>query len=169
MNNSKHILDEKSSFEHLNLQLSKAREIARNAHNGQCDKAHQPYFLHPDAVSQIVIKNIDSQASSEEFKIHAMIVSYLHDVIEDTSITVDDLRKQEIPEVCIQAIETLTKKEGQDYWEYLSEIKRNELARVVKIADMMHNSNLSRLNQITDVDRKRRKKYLEGITFLNTD
>lgn len=156
---------ERSYIEHLYSKLSEAREIARKAHEGQYDKAHQPFFLHPEAVSQIVAETNGTQ----DFIIQARIVSYLHDVIEDTPIRVEDLRKQEMPEPCIQAIEILTKKEGEDYWEYLSKVKQNGLARVVKIADMMHNSDLSRLAEITDADRKRQDKYRKGIAFLTTD
>jgi (p)ppGpp synthase/HD superfamily hydrolase len=161
-------MDENFSTGYLLTKLSDAMEIARKAHQGQYDKAHQPYFMHPEAVSQIVSEIIKAQpASSEEFMIKAKIVSYLHDVVEDTSFTIDYLRGKEIPEECITAIEILTKKKGQDYREYLSEIKRNKLARVVKIADMMHNSDLSRLRQIADEDKMRREKYLKGIAFLS--
>jgi (p)ppGpp synthase/HD superfamily hydrolase len=160
--------NENIAIGYLLTKLSEAIDIARKVHEGQYDKAHQPYFMHPEAVSRIVSEIIRSQPEpSESFMIQAKIVSYLHDVIEDSSVTAGYLREKEIPEECVTAIEILTKKKGQDYMEYLSEIKRNKLARVVKIADMMHNSDLSRLRQITDVDRKRREKYLKGISFLS--
>jgi (p)ppGpp synthase/HD superfamily hydrolase len=166
-NNIKH---ESCLVGYLQEKLNDAIAIARKAHQGQYDKAYQPYFKHPEAVNQIVINNLCDQAStSESFMLQASIVSYLHDVIEDTSISTADLRKSDIPEACIVAIELLTKKKGQDYWEYLSEIKQNKLARAVKIADMLHNSDLSRLPHITDEDKLRREKYLKGIAFLTDE
>ena len=148
--------------------LSKAIEIAKTAHEGQVDKAGKPYFEHVQAVCEIASKMILSwNEEYDDFLVQAKIVSYLHDVVEDTSLTIDDLRKHQIPTDCFLAIETLTKKSGQDYWDYLAEVKLDKLAAVVKIADLTHNSDLSRLEEVTPEDLKRRDKYQKSIDYLS--
>ncbi len=149
--------------------LTEAVEIARIAHKGQVDKAGQPYFQHVQAVSEIVSKMILSWAEeSDDFLVNAKIVSYLHDVLEDTSLTIEDLWDYKVPTDCILAVEILTKKSGQDYWNYVSGLKLNKLAAIVKIADMTHNSDLSRLGEVSADDLARREKYLKAIEFLSS-
>ncbi len=154
--------------DNLLTDLSKAKEIAKSAHKDQVDKAGKPYFEHAQAVCEIVSNIISSwDEESDNFLIEAKIVSYLHDVIEDTSLTIDDLWAYKVPTGCILAVETLTKKSGQDYWDYLSAIKLHKLATVVKIADLTHNSDLSRLEEATPEDLARRNKYLKAIDYLS--
>jgi len=152
----------------LTNSLSKARLLAQFAHDGQVDKAGKPYFMHIEMVSRTVGDLISSwQQPSYAFLLQARIVGYLHDVVEDTEITIADLRKHEIPTDCIRAIEVITKVEGVAYQNYLEKVKRYKLASVVKIADMMHNSDLSRLDHITEEDLARKEKYLKAIAFLS--
>ena len=149
--------------------LSRAIEIAKLAHKGQLDKAGRPYFEHAQAVCEIASDIILSwDEKYDDFLIQAKIVSYLHDVIEDTSLTINDLWGSKVPTDCILAIETLTKKGGQNYWDYLAEVKLNKLATVVKIADLTHNSDLSRLEKVTKEDLARRDKYLKAIDYLSS-
>lgn len=149
--------------------LSKAIEIAKSAHEGQVDKAGEPYFKHPQTVCEIASNMILSwEEEFDDFLVKAKIVSYLHDVIEDTSLTIDDLWEHNIPTDCILAIETLTKKKEQDYWDYLAQVKLDKLATVVKIADLTHNSDLSRLDQVKPEDIARREKYLKAIEYLSS-
>ncbi len=148
--------------------LKKAIEIAKAAHEGQVDKAGKPYFEHVQTVSELASEIILSwDEEYDDFLIQAQIVSYLHDIVEDTSLTIDDLWKFQVPTDCILAIETLTKKSGQDYWDYLAEVKLDKLAAVVKIADMTHNSDLSRLEEVTPVDLERLDKYQKAIDYLS--
>jgi hypothetical protein len=148
--------------------LTKAIEIAKSAHEGQTDKAGKPYFEHVQAVSDKVSEIIRSwNEEYDDFLIQAQIVSYLHDVVEDTSHTIDDLWKLQIPIECILAIEILTKIEGQDYSDYLAKVQLDKLATVVKIADLAHNSDLSRLDVVTPADLERHDKYAKAIEFLN--
>lgn len=93
--------------------------------------------------------------------------AYLHDVIEDTSLTLLDLEEYDFPRSVIEAVDILTKKKGQDYQSYLNLVKTNKLARTVKLADLKHNSDLSRLSEVTNKDLKRYKKYQEAIKYLN--
>jgi len=147
--------------------LEKAIEKAKTAHEGQVDKAGQPYFEHVKTVSEKVSELILSwNEEYDDFLVKAKIVSYLHDVVEDTSLTIDYLRELQLPKDCISAIETLTKTKGQDYDDYLSKVKQCKLATVVKIADLTHNSDLSRLEVVTQADLARHEKYIRAIEFL---
>lgn len=140
----------------MSLLVKKAYEVARIAHRGQFDKAGVDYIEHPKAVASFVKTDAEK------------IVAYLHDVIEDTDLTIADLRKHGFPENVLIAVDILTKKDGQSYQSYLEEVKRIELARIVKLADLKHNSDLSRLKTITAKDFERREKYKLAIEFLST-
>ena len=95
----------------LRIKLKEAMLLAENAHRGQTDKAGQPYFLQPKAVSEIVRNLIFSWYGApeiyEEFFLKAQIVSLLHDVIEDTDLTIEDLKKNSVPFDCVAAINAL--------------------------------------------------------------
>ena len=156
-------------IDYLKDNLVKAEALARKAHAGQVDKAGQPYFLHVETVSQRVGEIIQSWRSpSMEFLLKAKIVGYLHDIVEDTDITMEALWGYKVPTDCILAIKKLTKNKNTSYQDYLLEIKRCKLAAVVKVADMTHNSDLGRLAQITEEDRIRQKKYLDAIEYLSS-
>ena len=137
-------------------QSEKAYEIAKRAHLGQIDKAGEDYIKHPEKV--------DSFVNSDEEK----AVAYLHDVIEDTELTLEDLREYGFSEEVLKAVDVITKKKGQDYQTYLNSVKENKLARVVKLADLRHNSDLTRLINITEKDIERKEKYQKAIDFLNS-
>lgn len=137
-------------------QSEKAYEIAKKAHLGQIDKAGEDYIKHPEKVASFV--------NSDEEK----AVAYLHDVIEDTELTLEDLREYGFSEEVLKAVDVITKKKGQDYQTYLYSVKENKLARVVKLADLRHNSDLTRLINITEKDRERKEKYQKAIDFLNS-
>ena len=137
-------------------QATKAHEVAKKAHFGQTDRAGIDYIKHPETVASFV--------TTDEEK----AVAYLHDVIEDTTLTLLDLKKEGFSKNIIEAVDILTKKKGQDYQSYLNLVKTNELARVVKLADLRHNSDLTRLPLITEKDLERNKKYSSALTFLNT-
>ena len=140
----------------IQSQSEKAYEIAKKAHLGQIDKAGEDYIKHPEKVASFV--------SSDEEK----SVAYLHDVIEDTELTLEDLREYGFSEEVLKAVDVITKKKGQDYQTYLNSVKENKLARVVKLADLRHNSDLTRLINITEKDVERREKYQKAIDFLNS-
>ncbi|MGN0160232.1 MAG: GTP pyrophosphokinase [Lachnospiraceae bacterium] len=106
----------------------KAQQIAYNAHQGQVDENGVPYILHPTTVSA----RCNSMAGK--------IVGMLHDVIEDTNVTYDDLRKEGFPEFIIEAIRCVTKEKNYDTKEYFERIKANSIAREVKYQDLIHNT-----------------------------
>ena len=132
-----------------------ALSIARQAHEGQLDTAGVDYIEHPIYVA--------SQVDTEEEK----AVALLHDVIEDSPVSAEELLQAGLPETVVTAVQVLTKKKEQDYQTYLETVKKNPLARVVKLADLKHNSDLSRLSSITEKDRERLKKYKKAIDFLS--
>ena len=132
-----------------------ALSIARKAHEGQLDKAGVDYIEHPIYVA--------SRVDTEEEK----AVALLHDVIEDSPVSAEELLQAGLPETVVTAVQVLTKKKEQDYQTYLETVKKNPLARVVQLADLKHNSDLSRLSSITEKDRERLKKYKKAIDFLS--
>lgn len=132
-----------------------ALSIARKAHEGQLDKAGVDYIEHPIYVA--------SQVDTEEEK----AVALLHDVIEDSPVSAEGLLQAGLPETVVTAVQVLTKKKEQDYQTYLETVKKNPLARLVKLSDLKHNSDLSRLSSITEKDRERLKKYKKAIDFLS--
>lgn len=136
----------------INIALS----IAKKAHAGQVDKAGIDYIQHPLYVA--------SQVKTEQEK----AVALLHDVLEDSDITAADLLAYGLSNEVVTAVQTLTKKKGQSYQDYLEKVKSNDLARVVKLADLKHNSDLSRLKSVSDTDRERIKKYKNAIRYLST-
>ena len=136
----------------INIALS----IAKKAHAGQVDKAGIDYIQHPLYVA--------SQVKTEQEK----AVALLHDVLEDSDITVADLLAYGLSNEVVTAVQTLTKKKGQSYQDYLGKVKSNNLARVVKLADLKHNSDLSRLKSVSNTDYERVKKYKNAIRYLST-
>ena len=137
-------------------QNQKTYEIAKRAHLGQVDKAGEDYIKHPEKVASFV-KTDEEKA-----------VAYLHDVIEDTELTLVDLHEYGFSKEILEAVDVITKKRGEDYQSYLNSVKNNKLARAVKLADLRHNSDLTRLTKITEKDIKRKEKYQQAIDFLNS-
>ena len=135
--------------------LELATKIATEAHKGQVDKGGNPYILHPTAVADSLDKT--------EHKIVAM----LHDVIEDTHIAADDLLKFGFPETIVHSVQVLTKSKGIKYSDYLAEIKKDDIAKHVKIADIKHNMDISRIPNPTQKDFDRIEKYKKAIAFLS--
>ena len=91
----------------------------------------------------------------------------LHDIIEDTDVTADELLAKGLSVAVVEAVEALTKKTDQNYADYLAEVKKNGLATAVKLADLKHNSDLTRLETITQKDRDREEKYRKAIEYLS--
>lgn len=129
--------------------LNRAIELAIIHHKGQLDKGCQPYFNHCFRVMQAM--------KTDEEK----IVAILHDAIEDTSLTINDLRRENFPIPIITALNALTRKKGQSYKTYIYQIMNNPLAIKVKIADLTDNINLSRINHPTQADYNRQIKYIK--------
>ena len=125
----------------------KAMKIAYEAHAGQVDKAGLPYINHP--------LHLAEQMETED----TCVVALLHDVVEDTPVTLEDLRKAGFTETQLQAIKAMTHEKGVPYMDYIRELRNNEIAVVVKIADIRHNSDISRIDNPTEKDINRINKY----------
>ena len=138
----------------INTKLTRlASKIAYKAHEGQTDKAGVPYIFHPIHIAE--------QMDSEEY----CVVEFLHDVIEDSDISLDILSTFFNDDI-ITALRVLTKKENDDYVMYIKRVKTNKLATKVKIKDLEHNRDLTRLDEVTDEDKNRAKKYMDAIRYL---
>ena len=97
------------------------------------------------------------------------IVALLHDVVEDTDWTIDALREQGFTEEILEALMCVTKKEGESYERFVERSKSNRFAREVKIADLRSNMDITRLNEITDKDVERLRKYHKAYNFLSAE
>ena len=131
-----------------------ALKICFEAHKDQLDKSGLPYVFHPFHLAE--------QMTDEE----TCAVALLHDVVEDTDITLKDLEKLGFGEKILEAISLMTHREGVDYMDYVAKIKTNPIARAVKLADLRHNSDMTRLDTVTDWDIKRAEKYKRAILLL---
>ena len=133
-----------------------AEAIATSAHKGQLDKGGHPYIEHPRAVSKLV--------SSDDEK----VVAWLHDVIEDTDITLEDLKLFGFSSSILEAVDAITRRPGEERSDYLMRVADNRLATAVKIADLTHNSDLSRIKcrPLTDKDYNRTARYKTEIKLL---
>ena len=135
--------------------LERAITIAAEAHAGQEDKAKAPYILHP---LRVMLK----LTTTEE-----RIVGVLHDVVEDTDWTIEDLRSEGFSEDVLRGIESVTKRPGEDYEEFVDRAALDPIGRRVKRADLEDNSDLSRIAAPTDHDRERSEKYRRAIDRLD--
>jgi (p)ppGpp synthase/HD superfamily hydrolase len=99
----------------------------------------------------------------------ARIAAVLHDVVEDTPWTLDALRDAGFGDVVITAIDLLTRREGEDYFDFVRRAARDPIARAVKRADLEENSDLSRLGVVTDRDRERMERYRTAIAILDAE
>ena len=134
--------------------LNKALNIAYKAHIGQLDKGGSPYILHPVRVA------LHCQTEDEK------IVALLHDVVEDTEISFDDLKEYGFPNQIIEAVKALTKQKNESYDVYIDRVIRDPIAKKVKLADMKHNSDITRIKNPSQKDYDRCQKYLDKIQYL---
>ncbi len=137
--------------------LEVAVQIAVRAHAGALDKSGQPYILHPLRVMQ-------AQQTND-----ARMAGVLHDVVEDSDVTLTDLREAGIPESVLEAIALLTHDEVTPYEIYVQTLKSNPLARSVKLADLRDNMNVLRLPEFTEKDLRRLEKYRRAYETLCGD
>ena len=132
----------------------KALKICFDAHKDQTDKAGVPYVFHPFHLAE--------QMEDEE----TTIVALLHDVVEDTEYTLGDLRSMDFGDNVMEALALMTHDEAVPYMDYVAKIKSNPIARAVKLADLRHNSDLSRLDSVDDKSMERVKKYSQALRLL---
>ena len=133
----------------------KALKLCFEAHKDQTDKTGLPYVFHPFHLAE--------QMTDE----YTTVTALLHDVVEDTDYTLNDLQEMGYPDEVIQALSLLTHDDGSEYMEYVKRLKSNPIARAVKLADLKHNSDLSRYDTIDNQAIKRTAKYQQAIEILS--
>lgn len=132
-----------------------ALQIAQKAHAGQVDKAGKDYILHPMTVASYMDTDIEKA------------IAYLHDVLEDTDVTVDALREI-FPNEIVDTLITLTHRKDESYFEYIQRVSKSKLAKKVKVADLLHNLDITRIKEPTKQDYERLEKYKKAILYLTT-
>lgn len=133
--------------------LTQAIQLAATAHQGQTDKAGQPYILHPLRVMLAL--------EGEEDRIAAV----LHDVVEDTQISACDLRRKGFSEIVIEAVLALTRKHGETYDSFIARCTTNDIARRVKLADIADNMRPDRV-EAAKLDSRLLERYQQARSIL---
>ena len=133
----------------------KALKLCFDTHKDQVDKTGLPYVFHPFHLAE----QMDDEIST--------VCALLHDVVEDSDMTFDRLAEMGFPAPVIEVLKLLTHEEGIPYMDYVREIKKNPVATKVKIADLTHNSDLSRLDEVDEWAIKRNEKYKEALLILS--
>ena len=134
----------------------KAIKLMFEKHKDQYDKSGLPYVFHPFHVAE----QMDDENTT--------IVALLHDIVEDTDTTFEDLEKQGFSKDIIEALKLMTHDKNVDYYEYVEKISNNPIARKVKIKDLEHNMDTSRLDNMESKDEKRLIKYRKCHDFLTS-
>jgi len=134
--------------------MEQAILMAIGAHQGQQDKAGQPYILHP---LRVMFRQVEPEA---------MIAAVLHDVVEDSDITLDQIAEAGFSKAVIDAIRLLTHDQGTPYMDYIKRVATNPIARQVKIADLIDNMDLDRIPNPQEKDHLRLAKYQLAFNYL---
>ena len=132
----------------------KALKLCFEAHKDQTDKAGMPYVFHPFHLAECM----DDEIST--------VCALLHDVAEDTDITLEDLSQMGFPEEVVSVLRLLTHEDDVPYFDYVSKISEHPTARRVKLADLRHNSDATRLDAVDEAAKERMKKYAKAIEML---
>jgi (p)ppGpp synthase/HD superfamily hydrolase len=141
----------------MTISLKAASELAKAAHAGQIDRAGRPYFDHVAAVRDALA----------EYGEEAQIAGVLHDALEDTSLTADDLRSAGVSERAITAIEAVSRREDETYMDMIRRAAADPLGRLVKLADNAHNSREDRLEYLDPENAAfLRKRYTRARAVL---
>lgn len=133
----------------------KAMLIAEKVHKGQVDKAGMPYINHPVRVERRCTRQEDR------------LVALLHDTIEDGDIASEYLLLVGFSQEVVDAVLSVSRKRGEDYFEFIQRCKANPIGRRVKICDLEDNMDITRLNDLTEKDIERLKKYHKAYKILN--
>jgi len=140
--------------------ISKVITLAVEAHDGQTDKVGDPYIFHPLRVM------MDCNTLTEK------IVAVLHDIVEDTDITFEDIRAlfssdQTLGRTVVDAVDAMTKRDGEKYEDYLLRVKQNPIALSVKLSDIQDNISPKRQERLSIENRTMlQKKYEKALLFL---
>ena len=130
----------------------KAMNLAYAAHHGQVDKGGVPYIFHPIHLAE----EMDDDVST--------CVALLHDTVEDTTVTLEEL-SESFPREIVEAVELLTHRDGVEYFDYIRSIRADPVAVKVKLADLRHNGDPKRICNQGNAER-RREKYAKAWRIL---
>lgn len=137
--------------------VADADALAERAHRGQVDKAGRPYIEHPRAVAAALAVHGDL----------AVMAGLLHDVVEDTHVTLDDLRAAGYPEAVVSAVDSVSRRAGETYMDMIRRAAADPLGRLVKIADNANNSDEDRLSYLEpEVAEFLRRRYAKARAVL---
>ena len=139
------------------MNLQRAIEIAVNAHKGQFDKAGAPYILHP-------LRIMFSLKTDAE-----KIVGVLHDVVEDSEWTFEDIKREGFSDIIIEALRSVTAIKGEEYEAFILRAKLNKIGKNVKTADLIDNMDIKRIDDLTERDLERLKKYRKALKIISAD
>ena len=134
--------------------LERAIEIAARTHAGQTDKGGAPYILHPLRVMLRVAPGAQQ------------IVAVLHDVVEDSDVTFEDLERDGFSAEVVKGLRAVTKIKGESYEDFVARAALDPVGKAVKLADLMENSDLSRIAEPSRKDLERVEKYGRAIAYL---
>lgn len=138
----------------------KAMKLAYDAHHGQVDVNGVPYIFHPYHLAE--------QMSDE----YSTCVALLHDVVEDTAVTIEELEK-EFPREVTEAVRLMTHDDNTDYFDYVRAVKKNPIAKAVKLADLAHNSDHSRIIDKNAISPEKmmywKEKYSKALKILTSE
>lgn len=140
--------------------IDRAIVVAAQAHKGQVDKGGHPYILHPLRVMLRVTQKAGDDGD-------AQIAAVLHDVLEDSPMLARQLKDFGFSDASVKAVVALTRKPYEAYDEFIDRVKKNPIARLVKLADLEDNMDLSRLSDVTEKDLKRVEKYRKAHQILS--
>ena len=134
----------------------KAMKLCFEAHKDQLDKSGMPYVFHPFHVAE----QMTDEATT--------IVALLHDVVEDTDYTLEDIAAEGFGKDILEAVALMTHEDDIPYLDYVAKLKENPIARAVKLADLAHNSDLSRIGEIDEETKRRLEKYKKAKDILES-
>lgn len=145
-------------MENLSVLHVRAQKLAQDSLQGVVDRAGKPIYEHCLRVA----KNFPLSAER--------IVAILHDVVEDSSVTLADLSvEHEFPEEIVRAVEAITRIKGEEYFDYIVRVSKNKMATIVKMADLVDNMDITRLPKLTDTDLYRLRRYHQSYIFLRKE
>lgn len=134
----------------------KALRLCFDCHKDQVDKTGLPYVFHPFHLAEQMTDEL------------SVTCALLHDVVEDTDLTPEDLRSMGFPEAVLEVLALLTHDPSVEYMDYVRHLAHHPVARAVKLADLAHNSDLSRLDTVDEWALKRQKKYEGAMQYLRS-
>lgn len=137
--------------------IRKALILSFEAHKHQKDQSGVPYIFHP--------LHLAEQMETED----EICTALLHDVVEDSDWTLEDLHREGFPQNVCEALSAMTHDADTPYMTYILRLRSNPLAKKVKQADLIHNMDLSRLNQVTEYALRRQQKYRIALSILQDD